>query len=247
MTHASFRYGGEYAPRVLNDIDLQLPAGKVTAIVGPSGSGKTTLLKLLLGFYQPTQGTISLGDTDLSAINPRIWRSRCGVVMQDGFVFANTIARNIALGDESIDAERLRYAADVACIRSFIESLPAGYNTRIGDDGVQISQGQKQRLLIARAVYKDPDYLFFDEATNALDAEHETRILEQLHTFFQGRTVVVVAHRLSTVKRADQIVVLDSGHIVDTGTHAQLIRRRGRYYRLVQNQLELGLSATSFF
>ena len=240
LSAVSFRYSGPHTPLVLKDVSLTLPAGKVTAIVGPSGSGKTTLLKLLLGFYQPSSGVIRLGETDLARISLQAWRRQCGVVLQEGVLFADSIARNIALSDEGVDAERLRAAAEVAHIGEFIEALPAGYETRIGEEGYQVSQGQKQRLLIARAVYKQPRYVFFDEATNALDAENERWILEQLDGFFQQRTVVIVAHRLSTVKHADQIVVLDQGQIVECGTHDDLVRQRGRYYQLIQEQLELG-------
>jgi ATP-binding cassette subfamily B protein len=240
LSEVSFRYGGPHRPLVLTDVSLALPAGKVTAIVGPSGSGKTTLLKLLLGFYSPTSGVIRLGQDDLATINLRAWRRQCGAVLQDGVLFAASIARNIALSDEAVDAGRMRSAAQVARIGEFIEGLPAGYDTRIGDEGYQVSEGQKQRLLIARAVYKQPSYVFFDEATNALDAENERWILEELNGFFQKRTVVIVAHRLSTVKHADQIVVLDRGRIVECGSHDALVRQRGRYYQLIQEQLELG-------
>jgi ATP-binding cassette subfamily B protein len=242
LSEVSFRYGGPHAPLVLKNISLSLPVGKVTAIVGPSGSGKTTLLKLLLGFYPPTVGVIRLGEHDLKTIRSRTWRSQCGVVMQDGILFTDTIARNIALSSAEIDVDRLQEAAEVANIREFIEALPAGYETRIGEEGYQVSQGQKQRLLIARAVYKQPRYVFLDEATNALDAENERRILAQLNRFFEGHTVVIVAHRLSTVKRADQIVVIDQGQIAEIGTHESLTQQQGRYYYLIKEQLELGNS-----
>lgn len=238
VSHVSFRYGSPHAPLVLEDVSLQIPAGKITAIVGSSGSGKTTLLKLLLGFYPPAHGSITVGERELADFSPRFWRSQCGTVMQDGFLFSDTIAHNIALGSEKIDPQRLRYAAEVASIDEFIASLPSGYDTHIGADGYQLSQGQKQRLLIARAVYKNPQYLFFDEATNALDAENERVIIEQLTRFFQGHTVVVVAHRLSTVKYADHIVVLERGHVREQGSHSELITRQGRYYQLVKNQLD---------
>lgn len=236
----SFRYGGPHTPLVLQEVTLAFPPGKVTAIVGPSGSGKTTLLKLLLGFYAPTTGVVRLDAHDLREISTRAWRRQCGVVLQEGLLFSDTIARNIALGDESVDLARVQAAAEVAHIREFIEALPAGYDTRIGEEGYQVSQGQRQRLLIARAVYKQPRYVFFDEATNSLDAESERRILGRLPQFFQGRTVVMIAHRLSTVKHADQLVVLDQGRIVERGTHDELTRLRGRYYQLIQDQLELG-------
>jgi ATP-binding cassette subfamily B protein len=225
---------------VLDEVDLCIPAGKVTAIVGTSGSGKTTLIKLLLGFYPPTQGKIYIGETNLDNLSERFWRSQCGVVMQDGFIFSDTIARNIAVSDEVVDTEKLLYAARMANIQAFVESLPLGYNTKIGAEGHGLSQGQKQRILIARAVYKDPEYLFFDEATNALDANNERVIMTNLEHFFKGRTVVVVAHRLSTVKHADQIVVLEKGGIIETGSHQELARLQGAYYHLVKNQLELG-------
>jgi ATP-binding cassette subfamily B protein len=224
---------------VLQGIDLTIPAHKQTAIVGMSGSGKTTLIKLLLGFYPVKKGTVYLGNHPLDNYSWREWRKRCGIVMQDGFIFSDTIARNITPGEERIDKERLLNAVIVANIRDFIESLPLGYNTKIGGEGHGLSQGQKQRILIARAVYKNPDVVFFDEATNALDANNERAIMDNLSEFFHGKTVVVVAHRLSTVKKADQIVTLEHGKIVETGTHRELIRRQGAYYHLVKNQLEL--------
>lgn len=240
LTNVAFQYAGPHSDYVLRDIALCLPAGKVSAIVGASGSGKTTLLKLLLGFYPPTQGKICVGDTNLVHLSERFWRSQCGVVMQDGFIFSDTIAHNIAVSAEVIDPEKLLYAVHVANIQEMIESLPLGYNTQIGADGMGLSQGQKQRILIARAVYKDPEYLFFDEATNALDANNERVIMGNLERFFKGRTVVIVAHRLSTVKHADQIVVLEKGQIIETGNHQELARMQGAYYHLVKNQLELG-------
>jgi ATP-binding cassette subfamily B protein len=236
----SFNYGGPHAPMVLNNIDLVIPKGKKTAIVGTSGSGKTTILKLLLNSYQPVSGQVRLGDIPLNNIRNRTWRERCGVVMQDGFIFGDSIAKNIALGDEIVDKKQLLQAAKVANIQTFIDSLPLGYNTKIGEDGIGLSQGQKQRLLIARAVYKNPDYIFLDEATNALDAYNELIVMENLEQFFRDRTVVIVAHRLSTVKSADNIVVIERGEIVEQGTHEQLTKARGAYYHLVKNQLELG-------
>jgi ATP-binding cassette, subfamily B, bacterial len=239
FTSVSFKYPGT-SRNILDNIDFVIPQGKTTAIVGTSGSGKTTILKLLLKFYAPAQGQIIAGNTFLSGINHNFWRSRCGAVLQDGFVFSDTIARNIAVGEDFVDINRLNHAAHVANIAEFVEALPLGYNTKIGAEGNGLSQGQKQRLLIARAVYKDPDYIFFDEATNALDANNEKIIMENLTEFFKGRTVIVVAHRLSTVKNADQIVVLEQGRIVEKGTHEQLTHLRGYYYALVKNQLELG-------
>lgn len=235
-----FQYEGPHSPKVLNNITLKIPRGKVTAIVGTSGSGKTTLVKLLLGFYPPVSGSIKIGGSDLMAYRQRWWRTQCGAVMQDGFIFSDTIANNIIVGDEGIDKERLSYAVRMANIHEFIESLPLNYNTKIGSEGVGLSQGQKQRILIARAIYKNPEFIFFDEATNALDANNEKVILENLDEFFAGKTVVVVAHRLSTVKNAHQIVVLDRGEMVEIGNHDELTRKQGAYYHLVKNQLELG-------
>lgn len=234
-----YRYEGEYA-NVLQDINLVIPGGKVTAIVGASGSGKTTLLKLLLGFYPPTKGEVLLNGRALSRYSDSYWRSQCGVVMQEGFIFSDTILANIAVSDEDPDLERVRKAVEIANIGDFIESLPLGYHTKIGMEGHGLSTGQRQRLLIARAAYKNAPYLFFDEATNSLDANNERVIMDRLNTLFSGKTVVIVAHRLSTVKNADNLVVLDGGRIVESGTHAELIARRGAYYQLVKNQLELG-------
>ncbi|UII30233.1 peptidase domain-containing ABC transporter [Fulvivirga ulvae] len=240
LEHVTFQYEGPHSEYALKDISLEIPEGKVTAIVGASGSGKTTLVKLLLKFYEPTQGEIRLGDINLNNYSNRLWRDKCGAVLQDGFIFSDTIAKNISIKDDYINKEKLLYAVKVANIQEFIESLPLGYNTKIGNDGHGLSQGQKQRILIARSVYKSPEYIFFDEATNALDANNEKVIMENLDRFFVGRTVIVVAHRLSTVKNADQIIVLDKGHITEIGTHTELTKKRGDYYRLVKNQLELG-------
>jgi len=240
LENVSFQYNGPHSPMVLRNVSLRIPKGKTTAIVGTSGSGKTTILKLLLNFYRPSEGAIRLGDINLANVNSRLWRSKCGVVMQDGYLFFDSIARNIALGDEVIDKAKLLKAVKVANIQTFIETLPLGYNTKIGQEGLGLSQGQKQRMLIARAVYKNPDYIFFDEATSALDAYNEMLIMENLEEFFRRRTVVVVAHRLSTVMNADNIIVLEGGEVVEQGTHEELTYLGGAYYQLVRNQLELG-------
>ncbi len=239
MDQVSFRYGSQNDPLVLKNISLHFPYGKTTAIVGTSGSGKTTLLKLLLNYYVPSLGLVRLGDINLQNVNTQLWRSYCGVVMQDGYVFSDTIARNIALGDEILDRRRLYHAAEMANIQSFIESLPLGYNTKIGQEGTGISQGQKQRILIARAIYKNPQFFFFDEATNALDANNERVVMDNLARVFAGKTVVVVAHRLSTVRNADNIIVLEKGEVAEQGTHEQLLQRGGLYYQLVKNQLDV--------
>ncbi|MEL7269633.1 MAG: peptidase domain-containing ABC transporter [Bacteroidota bacterium] len=242
LENLTFRYGGSSSPKVLENISLDIPEGKITAIVGASGSGKTTLIKLLLRFYEPTSGNISVGNTKLSNISASFWRKNCGSVMQDGFLFGDTIARNISESDSdrAIDKKRLIHATEVANITDYVEQLPTGFNTKIGSAGTNISGGQKQRILIARSVYKNPNYIFFDEATSALDANNEKTIMENLEEFYKGKTVVVVAHRLSTVKNADQIVVLDSGKVIEKGTHEELTEKRGTYYALVKNQLELG-------
>ncbi|WP_029287209.1 peptidase domain-containing ABC transporter [Pedobacter sp. R20-19] len=240
LSKLNFSYPSAANENVLTDINIYIPEGKTTAIVGMSGSGKTTILKLLLRFYSPSNGELRVGNMPLENISFKMWRSLCGVVMQDGFIFSDTIAKNIAVGDEYPDVTKLQNAVMVANISDFIEGLPMGLNTKIGPEGNGISQGQRQRILIARAVYKNPEYIFFDEATNALDANNEKVIMENLETFFKGRTVVVVAHRLSTVKNADNIIVLEKGRVIEQGTHAELTQNRGDYFRLVQNQLELG-------
>ncbi len=235
----SFQREGPHSPFVLHHLNLVIPSKKVTAIVGSSGSGKTTLIKLLLGFYKPVTGQIIVGDTPLTDFSSSYWRSRCGSVMQDGYIFSDTIANNIALSDKTIDEEKLARAVTNAILDDFINMLPLGTGTRIGQDGAGISEGQKQRILIARAIYRNPEYLFFDEATNSLDAFNERKIVENLAGFFKGKTVVIVAHRLSTVRHADQIVVLEKGEVAEVGTHDELIGMKGYYYKLIRNQLEL--------
>ena len=240
MENINFKYDPHALKTIIDDVSLTIPKGKVTAIVGASGSGKTTLIKLMLGYYPVLGGQINIGGTDVNTLNKKWWRRQCGVVMQDGVIFSESIARNIAVDDKEIDKQRLQTAAEIACIHNYVMGLPLKYNTKIGRDGVGLSQGQKQRILIARAVYKNPDYIFLDEATNSLDANNERMIVEHLDEFYKGKTVVIVAHRLSTVKNADQIVVLDKGKVVEIGNHEALTAKRGAYYNLVKNQLELG-------
>ena len=235
-----FKYDPHALRKTIDNVNIHILQGKVTAIVGASGSGKTTLIRLMLGYYPVLEGQINIGNTDISKLNKKWWRRQCGVVMQEGVIFSESIARNIAVDDGDIDKERLLKAAEIACIKDYVMALPLKFNTKIGRDGVGLSQGQKQRILIARAVYKNPDYIFLDEATNSLDANNERNIVENLDKFYQGKTVVIVAHRLSTVKNADQIVVLDQGKVVEIGNHESLTAKRGAYYNLVKNQLELG-------
>lgn len=239
LKNISFRYTGGLEP-VLKDLSLEIPSNKTTAIVGVSGSGKTTLMKLLLGFYHVDSGEIMIDNFNLKSVSQKVWRGHCGVVMQEGYIFNDTIAKNIAVGEDYVDTDKLAHAIHVANISDYIDGLPLGYNTKIGTEGSGLSTGQKQRLLIARAVYKNPKYLFFDEATSALDANNEKVIMENLQQFFENRTAVVIAHRLSTVKNADQIIVLDHGKVIEQGNHQELIKLKGSYYNLVKNQLELG-------
>lgn len=239
ISNLTFKYPGAENP-VFKKLNLKIPAKKITAIVGASGSGKTTLMKILMKFYDSKEGEIRLGSYNLKNVSQKAWRNCCGVVMQEDYIFNDTIANNIAVGADYINKNKLNYAVDVANIKEFIEGLPLSYNTKIGMEGVGISTGQKQRLLLARAVYKNPDYLFLDEATSALDANNERTIMDKLNLFFNNRTVLVIAHRLSTVKNAHQIVVLDKGKIVEIGNHTELIQKKGNYFNLVKNQLELG-------
>ena len=235
-----FQYNGPHSEKVLDGVSVTIPHDRVTAIVGASGSGKTTMVKMMLGFYEPVSGEVLLGGRRIGDYSPTAWREQCGTVMQEGFIFSDTIADNIGVSDESPDMERVRQAVETANIGDFIDGLPLRYNTKIGAEGNGVSTGQKQRLLIARAAYRDARYLFLDEATNSLDANNEKVIMERLDTLFRGRTVVIVAHRLSTVRNADNIIVLDRGRVVEQGTHRELTERKGYYYRLVKNQLELG-------
>ena len=240
LRNIDFKYDPHALSKTIEGGGIHIPEGKITAIVGASGSGKTTLIKLMLGYYPVMSGEITIAGHNISEYNLKWWRRQCGVVMQDGVIFSESIARNIAVDDGEIDEERLEMAAEIANVKDFVMALPLKFNTNIGRDGMGLSQGQKQRILIARAVYKNPKFIFLDEATNSLDASNERAIVEKLSKFYKGRTVVVVAHRLSTVKNADQIIVLDKGRVVETGNHETLTARRGAYYNLVKNQLELG-------
>ena len=240
IENVMFKYDPHAIKKTLDNVNIHIPQGKVTAIVGASGSGKTTLVRLMLGYYPVLDGHITVGGTDINRLNKKWWRRQCGVVMQDGVIFSESIARNIAVDDEDIDKDRLLKAAEIACIKDYVMGLPLKFNTKIGRDGVGLSQGQKQRILIARAVYKNPDYIFLDEATNSLDASNEKAIVENLDKFYAGRTVVIVAHRLSTVRNADRIIAINNGMVAEAGSHDELIAKRGVYYNLVKNQLELG-------
>lgn len=238
--NVDFKYDPHALTKTIDGVSINIPEGKVTAIVGASGSGKTTLIKLLLGYYPVSSGAITIAGHNIDEYNLKWWRRQCGVVMQDGVIFSESIARNIAVDDDDIDMERLVAAAEIANVQDFVMALPLRYDTKVGRDGVGLSQGQKQRILIARAVYKNPKFILLDEATNSLDASNERAIVEKLNTFYKGRTVVVVAHRLSTVKNADQIVVMEKGKVIEVGNHVKLTANRGAYYNLVKNQLELG-------
>lgn len=240
INHIDFKYDPHGQNNTLSDISFTIPEGKITAIVGASGSGKSTLVKLMLGYYPVMNGSIRIGDHNINDYNLKWWRKHCGVVMQEGVIFSESIARNIAISDDAMDEERLERAARISCIHNYIMSLPLKYNTKIGRDGIGLSLGQRQRILIARAVYKNPDFIFLDEATNSLDAKNEREIVDNLNNFYKGKTVVVIAHRLSTIKNADQIIVLDYGRIAECGNHTSLIEKRGLYYNLIKNQLELG-------
>jgi ATP-binding cassette subfamily B protein len=240
IKNLAFQYEGPHSPFVLKNLNFCIPEGEITAVVGASGSGKTTLMKLLLKFYPVVEGNIFYHNTDINSLSAESLRRNIGAVMQDGFIFSDTIERNITTGDENINREKLHNAVKIANLEEFIESLPMKFNTKIGAAGNGISGGQRQRILIARAVYRNPHYIFFDEATSALDAENEKKIHDSLQTFFDGKTVLIIAHRLSTVRNAKQIIVLKNGQIVEQGNHSQLIARKGDYFSLVKNQLELG-------
>ena len=244
LKNIAFQYSRN-APLVLKNISLVIPKGKVTAIVGDSGCGKSTLLKLLVRLYSPSYGEICMGDMNVNNINLRSWRAKCGCVMQEGKLFNDTIQNNIVLNDENIDYEELKKAVEVANISREIEAMPQGYQTMIGEMGRGLSGGQRQRILIARALYKNPDFLFLDEATNALDSINEQKIVKALNNVFKNRTVVVIAHRLSTIKMADQIIVMKDGMIMETGNHFQLMENKQYYYTLIQSQYELGTNESN--
>ena len=239
LTDVSFKYEGSFNPYIFENLSISFLKGKTTAIVGNSGSGKSTLLKLLLGFYKPQKGNVTIGEISMSDIDLDFWRANCGTVLQDGRIFSMTVAENIALGDKIINKERLEKSAKMACIHEHIEKMPLKYNSKIGGSGLELSQGQKQRILIARALYKNPELLILDEATSSLDTVNERRIMDNLDDFFKDRTVIVVAHRLSTVVKADNIIFLENGKIAEQGTHKELVAKRGKYYELIKNQLEL--------
>lgn len=241
VNNLNFRYNGPNSKLILKDINLKIEPNKITAIVGASGSGKSTLIKMLLGFYKPISGNIYIGNNKLEEIYEKTWRKKCGVVMQEGFIFSDTIANNIAASDSITNMERVKYAAKLGNIDEYIATLPMGYNTMIGMEGNGISSGQKQRILISRAIYKDAPYIFLDEATNALDACNEASIMANLATFFKGKTIVIIAHRLSTIKNADKIVVMDSGRIVEEGNHSSLLQIKGVYYELIKKQMDISI------
>jgi len=240
LRNVTFAYGGSSPRPLFQNLVVRIPQGKTTAIVGASGSGKTTLLKILLKFYPLAAGEITIGNVNLDHISARSWRQQCGIVMQDGYIFSDTILQNISVSESQVDLDRIEEVARVAQIHRFVQGLPLGYNTRIGRDGLGISKGQAQRILIARALYKNPEYLLFDEATSALDAIVENDIVTQLKKATAGKTMIVVAHRMSTVRHADQIIVLDAGKVTETGRHDELVAARNGYFRLVKNQLEVG-------
>ncbi len=247
IRNLSYSYSGAARDYALKNVSIDIPGRKVTAIVGESGCGKTTLLKLIQGFYLPCEGSIKVGDVSLELVNPHLWRKSTGSVMQESFIFSDTIANNIALGADEVDTARMFHASRMANIADFISSLPLGYNTRIGMEGSGISAGQRQRILLARAIYKNPEFMFLDEATNSLDATNERIIMDNLKQCYEGKTVVISAHRLSTIKDADQIIVLHHGEVVEQGTHMQLLEARGHYFRLVENQMDINNKEKNVF
>lgn len=239
MRNVSFQYGGPLSEKILNNVNIEIPSGKTTAIVGTSGSGKTTLLKMILGFYFPTEGDVFIGSQSIQKINLPSWRKKCGVILQDSYIFSDTIANNIALSEESIDYEKLKYAIHMSNLSQLVDSLPMKHNTIIGVNGQGLSQGQRQRILIARTIYKNPDYIFLDEATNSLDANNENEIMENINLFGKNKTSIIIAHRFSTIKNADQIIVIEKGQIVEMGTHLELMRNGNIYYKLMKEQMNL--------